>query len=406
MNQAISSNKVEKVPEETTLTKIIVYLLFGLGPVTGNVILVLFGVLSTEFNVTPNAILISIPAFMVPFAIIQLFSGAISDVKGRFPVIISGLIVFGIGMFTAAASISLLMFIIANILGGIGFGFVNPVLIALLTDITPLGPEIPKKLGYLGAVAAFGVGLGPLIAGFTIQFSWRYLYFAIGLIVIVCLIILFTMNKPPQISHEDSGIYALLEHLKQETRRPIVISLIASSFLISFSYLAIIIWTSRAFTGIIDESLAGILLSLVGAAGAVSGLVNGNLIKRIGIGLTFIISLIALFISITLLIFFGDFTRSENIIFVAFALIFAGVAGGILFPCIMYYSQIISPERRGALAGLSTAGYFIGIALVPVTYEPFFLEGGINLVYSVILVVSIILSVNVGLLYFLAKHLN
>jgi len=197
-----------------------------------------------------------------------------------------------------------------------------------------------------------------------------------------------------------------LEHLKQETRRPIVISLIASSFLISFSYLAIIIWTSRAFTGIIDESLAGILLSLVGAAGAVSGLVNGNLIKRIGIGLTFIISLIALFISITLLIFFGDFTRSENIIFVAFALIFAGVAGGILFPCIMYYSQIISPERRGALAGLSTAGYFIGIALVPMTYEPFFLEGGINLVYSVILVISILLTVNVGFLYFLARDLK
>ena len=82
MNQTITSNK------ENKLTKFIIYLLFGLGPVTGNVILVLFGVLSTEFDVTPNAILLSIPAFMVPFAIIQLFSGAVSDVKGRFKVII------------------------------------------------------------------------------------------------------------------------------------------------------------------------------------------------------------------------------------------------------------------------------------------------------------------------------
>ncbi len=400
MNQTISSDK------ENRLTKFIIYLLFGLGPVTGNVILVLFGVLSTEFDVTPNAILISIPAFMVPFAIIQLFSGAVSDVKGRFKVIIFGLIIFGIGMFTASASISLLMFIIANILGGIGFGFVNPILIALMTDITPPGPEIPKKLGYLGAVAAFGVGLGPLIAGFTIQYSWRFLYFAIALIVILCLITLFIMKKPIQKKHEDSGVHALIQALKQETRRPIVILMITTAFLISFSYLAIIIWTSRAFTGIIDESLAGILLSMVGVAGSISGLINGNLIKKIGIGLTFIISLIALFISITLLIIFGDFTRSENIIFVGLALLFAGVAGGILFPCIMYYSQIISPERRGALAGLSTAGYFIGIALVPMTYEPFFLVGGINLVYSVILVISILLTVNVGFLYFLARHLK
>lgn len=400
MNQTISSNK------ENRLTKFIIYLLFGLGPVTGNVILVLFGVLSTEFDVTPNAILISIPAFMVPFAIIQLFSGAVSDVKGRFKVIIFGLIIFGLGMFTASASISLLMFIIANILGGIGFGFVNPVLIALMTDITPPGPEIPKKLGYLGAVAAIGVGLGPLIAGFTIQYSWRYLYFAIALSVIMCLLILFIMKKPPQKTHEDSGVQALILALKQETRRPIVFLMITSAFLISFSYLAIIIWTSRAFTGVIDESLAGILLSLVGAAGAISGLINGNLIKRIGIGLTLIISLIALFLSVVLLMFFGDVTHSENIIYVALALIFAGIAGGILFPCIMYYSQIISPERRGALAGLSTAGYFIAIALVPMTYEPFFLEGGINLVYSVILVVSILLTVNVGLLYFLAKKIK
>ena len=397
MNQTINSNK------ENRLTKFIIYLLFGLGPVSGNVILVLFGVLSTEFDVTPNAILISIPAFMVPFAIIQLFSGAVSDVKGRFKVIIFGLIIFGLGMFTASASISLLMFIIANILGGIGFGFVNPVLIALMTDITPPGPEIPKKLGYLGAVAAIGVGLGPLIAGFTIQYSWRYLYFAIALSVIMCLIILFIMKKPPQKTHEDSGVHALILALKLETRRPIVILMITSAFLISFSYLAIIIWTSRAFTGVIDESLAGILLSLVGAAGAISGLINGNLIKRIGIGLTLIISLIALFLSVALLIFFGDVTHFENIIYVALALIFAGVAGGILFPCVMYYSQIISPERRGALAGLSTAGYFIAIALVPMTYEPFYLEGGINLVYSVILVVSILLTANVGLLYFLAK---
>jgi MFS family permease len=114
--------------------------------------------------------------------------------------------------------------------------------------------------------------------------------------------------------------------------------------------------------------------------------------------------LVSLLITITYLIILGDITRFDIIIYVAICLVLAGVAGGILFPSIMYYSQILSPERRGALAGLLTAGYFIGIALVPVFYEPFYNTGGINAVYQVIFVISILLVLIVGLLYVLAKR--
>ena len=88
-------NENRSLQEATKFLKVIIFLLFGFGPVMGNVILVLFGVLSKEFNATPNTILIAIPAFMFPFAFIQLFSGAISDIKGRFPVILFGLVIFG-----------------------------------------------------------------------------------------------------------------------------------------------------------------------------------------------------------------------------------------------------------------------------------------------------------------------
>ncbi|MHA1456383.1 MAG: hypothetical protein ACTSR5_10450 [Promethearchaeota archaeon] len=85
-------------PKKTSkLVEVIIFILFALGPLTGNVILVLFGVLYLEFSVVPSAILIAIPSFMFPFALVQLFSGAISDVKGRFPVILMGLSIFGIG---------------------------------------------------------------------------------------------------------------------------------------------------------------------------------------------------------------------------------------------------------------------------------------------------------------------
>ena len=153
----------------------VIYLLFFFGPLTGNVILVLFHTLSTEFSVSPGAILVAIPAFMFPFAITQLFSGVISDIKGRFPVLILGLILFGVAMLIATLSFSLEIYVVANVLGGIGFGFINPVLIALMTDIS--SPQnIPKKMGFLGASANLGVGLGPLIASQMILIGWRSIY--------------------------------------------------------------------------------------------------------------------------------------------------------------------------------------------------------------------------------------
>lgn len=398
------NEETAKPQESKKLLQVIIYILYGLGPTTGNVILVLFGVLSREFNVNPNAILISIPAFMVPFAIIQLFSGAISDVKGRIPIILFGLILFGLGMFTAAISHSLLIFIIANILAGTGFGFVNPVLIALITDLTPPGPKIPKKMGYLGAVAALGVGLGPLFGGIIVQFNWRFIYVIFVMIVLFCLIILFSAKHPTQKHQDDFGLRTLVSHIHQEIQKLKIILMIITAFLISLTYLAIVIWTSRIFSGILEETIAGIILSFVGIAGTISGLVVGNLIKRLGIGFTLFLGMISLFISVVLLIMIGDITRSENLLYVSVCLVLAGIAGGILFPAIMYYSQIFSPERRGTLAGLATAGYFVGIALIPMIYEPFFLLGGINTVYIVILILTISLYIAIGFLFTLAKR--
>jgi DHA1 family bicyclomycin/chloramphenicol resistance-like MFS transporter len=404
MSLEIRLKKNDELQDASILLKLIIYFLFGFGPVTGNVILVLFGILSNEFNVTPNALLISIPAFMFPFAIVQLFSGAISDVKGRFPVMILGLILFGAGWFFAAISYSLILFIIGNALAGFGFGFVNPILIALMTDITPPGPQVPKKMGFLGAVAALGVGLGPLLAGQIVRFGWRYIYIIFILIIFLSLLALFKVPRPPRKSNKDFGPRVLLHHLSQELQRVTVILMVVSAFLIASTYLATIIWTSRTFSGVLEEATIGILLSVVGVAGAISGFANGYLIKRIGLGFTLLLGLSSLLIAMILLIILGDITRPEVLFYIAICLGLSGIAGGILFPSILYYSQVISPERRGTLAGLATTGYFIGNALVPMIYEPFFLIGGINAVYMAIFVISILLLPIIGLLFILAKR--
>lgn len=401
MNAEESNVKRIEPVKASILAEFIIFLLFALGPLTGNVILVLFGVLSAEFSVFPSELLISIPAFMFPFALVQLFSGAISDVKGRYPVILWGLSIFGIGMIVASLSFSLVTYVIANVLAGIGFGFVNPVLIALITDITP-GPKISKKIGLLGAVANLAVGFGPLLAGQILIIGWRYLYIIFVGITVIGFIIIYSLKRSQPKTISEMEMREFFSHLGIEFRRPVVLLLILSAFLVSHTSIASIIWTSRSFTHVIPENISSVVLLLFGIMGFVSGNIAGITIKKRGIRLTLSIALISLLIADIILVLFGN-NNFEALILTTTGLIFMGFAGGLLFTSLMYYSQTLSKERRGALAGLTTAGQFIGIAFVPTTFETFFNFGGISLVYGAILVISLILIMVLTILNMLAK---
>jgi MFS family permease len=388
---------IREPKKASKLVDAIIFILYALGPLNGNVILVLFGVLSLEFSVIPNAILLAIPSFMFPFAFVQLFSGAISDVKGRFSIILLGLSIFGLGMILASFSFSLTIFIIANILAGIGFGFVNPVLIALLTDITP-DAKISKKLGILGAFANLGVGVGPLLAGQIINLGWRYLYIIfLGITILGILIILFVRKNIP-VTKSNARIRIFFSNLAREIRRTPVILLVLSAFLFSHTSTASVIWTSRSFTHVIPEAISGIVIAFFGMMGFVSGILTGFIIKNKGIRLALTIGAISLLIGNLILILLGN-NSLVALPLTSIGLIFMGFAGGILMTLIMFYSQTLSKERRGALAGLTTAFIFIGIALVPTTLEPFFTFGGISIVYMVIFVFSIALIFSLVLLY-------
>lgn len=402
MNQNIQ----ERPTDYSKLLEFVIFLLFLLGPLTGNIINVLFDVLSSDFQVTFDNILIAIPAFMFPFAFTQIFSGAISDIKGRIPVLIVGLILFTIAMSTAALSFNLEMYIIANIIGGIGFGFINPVLIALMTDITSPS-NIPKKMGYLGASANLGVGIGPLIASQMILIGWQSIYVLFIIITCFCLIYFLIAKRPPQKIPEDSGIRILLSQLSIEWRRFTVILMMVSAFLIAHTYIAINIWTSKTLTQahVIDETTIGIILGLAGIGAAITGLITGNLIKQKGVKIPLFIGSLILICSLTILLVIGDVSNPEIFIFLALGWILAGFSGGILFTTLTYFSQVLSPERRGVLAGLLSASCFTGIALVPTTLAPFSNIFGITGIYSVILIVSVIFIIVTIFLYTLSKQI-
>ncbi|MFW9926352.1 MAG: hypothetical protein ACFFDM_06240, partial [Candidatus Thorarchaeota archaeon] len=117
-----------------------------------------------------------------------------------------------------------------------------------------------------------------------------------------------------------------------------------------------------------------------------------------GIGFSIAIGAIPLFTSLSLFLLIGDIAALNSIPFVALALALMGWAGGVLFPLMITFSQVLSPERRGALAGIVTSASFFGVALIPMIYEPFF-HIGMPSLYLAILGVSILMLLFISVLH-------
>ena len=376
--------------------EIIAYTLFAIGPMVGNGALVMLNALASDFNVDPTDVMLAITAFMIPFAVVQLFSGAISDTKGRVPVLTFGVTVYLIAMLLEIFSTSLPMFILASVISGFGFGFVNPVLVALITDgCSPSG--IPKRMGIVGALAAISVGLGPAIAGQLMVFGWQMFYAVFLVLSLLCLALLRLVKRPVNKQSDRPAIGELISNLSLELKRPVVLLLMLCIFTVGLSYSATIQWTSRGMVGV-DEGTIGLLLLLTGIVGFVAGVSLNRITGLRGIGTVIALGLISLFTAVVILLFAGDLASPANLPLVAAALLIAGWAGGTLSPVLMTYSQILSPERRGVLAGALTSSMFIGNALNVPIYSSIF-AFGIQWVYTAILVVAVALSILMMMLY-------
>src|SRR5512136_998545 len=112
--------------------ELLAYIIAFTGPLAGNAVLALLGTLEDEWGVSSTSVLLSIPAFMFPYAIGQLFSGTISDAYDRRSTMAFGLGVYALSNFAAALSPSFHFFIAARLVQGLGYAFVAPVLMAVV----------------------------------------------------------------------------------------------------------------------------------------------------------------------------------------------------------------------------------------------------------------------------------
>ena len=132
--------------------------------------------LATTFDASQSQVLWIINTYTLTLASLLLPLGALGDRLGRKPVLIAGLVIFGVANITAAVAPAMEVMVAARLLSGIGAALIMPVTLSVITSSFP-DTERSKAIGMWSAVAGGGGILGMYLSALLVDIaSWRWLF--------------------------------------------------------------------------------------------------------------------------------------------------------------------------------------------------------------------------------------
>ncbi|UCE91827.1 MAG: MFS transporter [Methanobacteriota archaeon] len=367
----------------TRSKEIVAYSASFTGPVAGNAFLAMIVVLEAEWNASTEAVLLAIPAFMLPFAIIQLFSGAVSNAYDRRLTLSVGLLVYIVGSVAAAASPSLEVFLGTRVVQGVGYAFVSPVLVPIVSDIAGKDRQ-GLAMGYLGSTSTAGVTLGPLLGGLFAEVNWRLAFVAIALMasaVLAAVLIVFRGESGQGAQHGRPGSLGQLR-LTLKNRDVMLLSLGGfvgfASFIGVVSYLSPYLGSQGFSTGEI-----GFALMFSGLSGVFLSPVAGKLVDRKGARCCAVLGFAIAAFAAFAMQFADDYAAYVALLAVL------GLGSSFIWSAMLTMLMRAYPTMKDSLSAVFNSARFSGYAASPVLLAPVFSSAGFEGVVTVCAVANV-----------------
>ncbi|RCS25822.1 MFS transporter [Phyllobacterium salinisoli] len=132
--------------------------------------------IAADIGTSPIALKLALTAYLVSLAVFIPVSGWMADRFGAKNVFRTAIAIFVIGSVACAASNSLIAFVVARFLQGMGGAMMTPVGRLVLVRSTPRH-ELVSAMAWLSIPALVGPLVGPPVGGFiTTYFSWHWIF--------------------------------------------------------------------------------------------------------------------------------------------------------------------------------------------------------------------------------------
>src|ERR671914_418482 len=128
--------------------------------------------LQAEFSASASTLQWMVDSYLLVFAGLLLVFGTLGDRLGRKLALQAGVIVFGLASLGALVAESADAVIAVRALMGVGAALIMPATLSIIANVFP-PEERGKAIGIWAALAAVGIGLGPLAGGLLLEwFDW------------------------------------------------------------------------------------------------------------------------------------------------------------------------------------------------------------------------------------------
>lgn len=276
--------------------------------------------LANSFNCSTNDLLISVSAYYIAFAISGLACGVVADRYGYRKTILLGFYVFLMGSCLCLIAINAKMFILGNLLEGIGAS--APLIVGLATIQHLYHAEKSVKiLGWMGALLSIMPSLSPIIGGYLALEGWRtiYIFILITALILLSIMHVFHPESRTNFPQEKKGVSDIFltyfSIIKQK------------GFLYYASIYPVLVLGSTAFLTILplyalknlhyDPKSCGYLIGAISSGYALGGFSTAKLVSKYGVDLTLRFGIYLTFVGSIILISSLTILNSNLILFMA-----------------------------------------------------------------------------------------
>jgi len=162
--------------KKSTHLAILLAALAMLGPFSVDTYLPAFPAIQASFHVSALEVQQTLTAYMLSFAFMMLWHGAISDALGRRNIILVALSVFAVASLGCAAAHTVQYLWIFRILQGVSAGAGMVVGRAIIRDLYS-GPAAQRLLSLVTMIFSIAPAVAPILGGFVLTFmDWRAIF--------------------------------------------------------------------------------------------------------------------------------------------------------------------------------------------------------------------------------------
>lgn len=312
-----------------------------------------------------------ITVYSIVAIILIPIAGFVSDHIGRKKVIITGLIIAGIGgAFSGWAAWKMTnsywLILLGRSLQEIGAAGAAPIVMPLIGDLYKDEKEISSSLGLIETSNTFGKVLSPILGAFLAGFIWYFPFLAFPIFCFISLLLMIFLVKKQGIKYEPVPFSEFKKKVKEIFKHnwQWLLAVFFIGAILMFILFGVLFYLSDTFekrynmTGI----KKGLFLAIPLLSLCISSLISGKLIKenkKVMKWVTFS-GLLLLAGSLAALSF------SKGFWFMIILFLFSGIGIGISLPCLdALITEGIEKEERGTITSIYHSMRFIGVAAGP-----------------------------------------